>query len=147
MMELLQGYQSTQRVLLNKFRLFYQPPNDTHFYHVTVTCKIIFQNYPQNSESLEDGYDYEFSYQSYHVACKLLPHPLIVNMLNREIYKRDFDVNDLKRKNRLNWNQKLNLEVNLKRDLPFLQDQILNRFVTYYKILLQKKKKNFVLYY
>ncbi|GET00486.1 hypothetical protein GLOIN_2v1549999 [Rhizophagus clarus] len=108
----MQGYQPTQIIQLN---LFYQPQNDNNIYHITV------QNYPW-----EVNYDYDFNYKGYHVACKLLSHPLIVNMLNKEIYGRDFEVNDLKRKNTLTWEQKLNLEVNLKQDLPFLQDQILN---------------------
>ncbi|GBB98210.1 hypothetical protein RclHR1_03170006 [Rhizophagus clarus] len=92
----MQGYQPTQIIQLN---LFYQPQNDNNIYHITV------QNYPW-----EVNYDYDFNYKGYHVACKLLSHPLIVNMLNKEIYGRDFEVNDLKRKNTLTWEQKLNLE-------------------------------------
>ncbi|CAB4399071.1 unnamed protein product [Rhizophagus irregularis] len=105
----IQGYQSTQ------FSFFYQPPIDDNFYHITI------QNY-----LWETNYDYGFYYQGYHFACKLLLHPLIVNMLNKEIYGREFDVNDLKRKNTLTWDQKLKLEQTLREDLPFLQDQILN---------------------
>ncbi|CAB4493192.1 unnamed protein product [Rhizophagus irregularis] len=105
----IQGYQSTQS------SFFYQPPNDDNFYHITI------QNY-----LWENNYDYGFYYQGYHFACKLLLHTLIVNMLNKEIYGREFDANDLKRKNTLTWDQKLKLELHLRQDLPFLQDQILN---------------------
>lgn len=131
--QLTQNYQSTQ--VLNEFRLFYQPPDDKNFYHIT--CKMILQDYTQNSESIvswEDDYDYEFTYQQssnviYRVTCKLLSHSLVVNILNKEIYDKDFDVHDLKRKYILAWDQKYNLELSLKKSLPFVQDRILKRFV------------------
>jgi hypothetical protein len=44
----------------------------------------------------------------------------------------DFDINDLKRKYTLALDQKLNLELNLKKFLPFVQEQILKRFVSIY---------------
>lgn len=57
----------------------------------------------QNSENpifLEDEYDYEFFYQnsnaSYHVTWKLLSNNLIVDILNKEFYGIDFNINDLK---------------------------------------------------
>jgi hypothetical protein len=116
----------------DEFGLFYQPPDDNNFYHIN--CKMFLQ--PQNSEIIflsEDDYDYEFFYQNsnanYHVTCKLLSHPLIINILNKEIYGIDFDVNELKRKYTLTLDQKLNLELNLKNFLPFVQEQILKRFV------------------
>ncbi|CAB5128932.1 unnamed protein product [Rhizophagus irregularis] len=112
----------------DEFRLFYQSPDDNNFYHIT--CKMFLQ--PQNSEIIflsEDDYEYEFFYQNsnanYHVTCKLLSHPLIINILNKEIYGIDFDVNELKRKYALTLDQKLNLELNLKNFLPFVQEQIL----------------------
>ncbi|PKK66919.1 hypothetical protein RhiirC2_784185 [Rhizophagus irregularis] len=82
------------------------------------------------SENWEyDYYDYEFFYQSldanFYVTCKLLPPSLIIDILNKEIYGINFDINDLKRKNILTWNQKFNLELNLKQVLPILQDKIL----------------------
>ncbi|GBC07468.1 hypothetical protein RclHR1_00750002 [Rhizophagus clarus] len=118
--------QPMQNSQLNEFRLFYQPPNDDNFYHVT------FKMILQLSENYYDDYDYEFFYQgsdaNYYVTCKLLPHPLIVNILNKEIYGIDFDVNDLKRKYTLTWNQKLNLEQSLKRVLSFLQEKFLKSY-------------------
>ncbi|RIA96711.1 hypothetical protein C1645_754281 [Glomus cerebriforme] len=120
-----QNSQSTQQVF-NEFRFFYQPPDDNNFYHVT--CKVL-HNYVQNPETWEDDYDCEFLYQSsnakYRVTCKLLSHSLVINILNKEFYERDFDINDLKRKYILTWHQKYNLELSLKQALPFLQDQIL----------------------
>ncbi|GBC06059.1 hypothetical protein RclHR1_00660013 [Rhizophagus clarus] len=114
---------------MDEFGLFYQPPNDNNFYHII--CKTFIL--PQNSEdivSLEDEHDYEFFYQdsnaNYHVTCKLLSHTLIMDILNKEIYGVDYDVNELKRKYILHLNQKLNLESNLKGFLPFIQDQIFN---------------------
>jgi hypothetical protein len=86
---LTQDYQSKQ--VLNEFRLFYQPPDDKNFYHVT--CKMILQNYILNSENIvswEDDYDYKFTYQQqssnvkYRVTCKLLSHSLVVNILNKK---------------------------------------------------------------
>jgi hypothetical protein len=115
------------------FRFFYQQPNDNNFYHIT--CKMFLHH--QNSEnfvSLEDEYDYEFFYQSstntnYHVTCKLLSNTLIVDILNKEFYGIDFDTNELKRKYTLTRDQKISLEISLKNDLLFLQDQIFKRFV------------------
>lgn len=119
---------------LQNFGLFYQPLDDNNIYHIN--CKMFLQ--PQNPEIIflsEDDYDYEFFYQNsnanYHVTCKLLSHPLIINILNKEIYGIDFDVNELKRKYTLTLDQKLNLELNLKNFLPFVQEQILKRFVSF----------------
>ncbi|RIA96183.1 hypothetical protein C1645_755665 [Glomus cerebriforme] len=109
------------RDVLNKLELIYQTPNDENFYNVT--CKDYQES--ENSNSYDDDYDYEFFFQCsndsttiFHVACKFLPHFLIVSILNKEIYGIDFDVNDLKRKYSLALHQKLNLEENLKQILP-----------------------------
>src|SRR3954470_5579262 len=77
---------------------------DNNIYHVT--CKmIILQNRLENSAfwNGDDGYDYEFFFHItnglvtvYHVMCKLLSNPSIVNILNKEIY--GFDTNNLSRK-------------------------------------------------
>ena len=108
-----------------EFRLFYQPPNDDNFYHVT--CKMISQNYLQKSASLDDDYyDFEFFFQGHHATCKLLSHSLIVNILNKEFYGIDFDVNDLKRKYLLTPYQKLNLELSLKQIIPCHLSQLSN---------------------
>ncbi|UZO06008.1 uncharacterized protein OCT59_026344 [Rhizophagus irregularis] len=94
----------------------------------------------QLSENYNDDYDYEFFHQqslytSYYVTCKLLPHSLIMHILNKEIYGIDFDVNELKYKYTLTWNQKLNLEQSLKNVLPFLQGKLLLRSI--YHVILQ----------
>ena len=98
-----------------EFWLFYQTENVNDIYHVT--CKRILQ------DDLQDDYDYEFFLQSssdstFHDACKLISLFLIVDILNKEIYGMDFDVNDLEYWYLLTLNQKLNLEQNLKRILP-----------------------------
>ncbi|PKY25412.1 hypothetical protein RhiirB3_527898 [Rhizophagus irregularis] len=111
--------------------LFYQPPNDDNFYHITFNpiIKLSENGTLQLSENFEDNYDYEFFYEaslpSYHVTCKLFPRSLIIDILNKEIYGIDFDVNDLRYKDALTLNQKINLEMNLTQDLPSLQEQIL----------------------
>ena len=46
----------------------------------------------------------------FYVTCKLLSHSLIVNLLNKEIYGINFDVNELKRRYLLTLHQILNLE-------------------------------------
>ncbi|PKY26445.1 hypothetical protein RhiirB3_389557 [Rhizophagus irregularis] len=89
---------------------------------------------PGSSENWEySDYDYDFFYQSldasYYVTCKLLPPSLIINILNKEFYEIDFDVNDLKRKHTLTWGQKYNLELSLKQELPFLKEKILKRHI------------------
>lgn len=115
--------------ILNEFRLFYKHLDDNYdnyFYHIT--CKIISQG-PETENPLDDTYDYEFFNQNYHVTCKLVSYSFIVNILNKEIYGRDFDMSDLKRKSLLTSDQKINLELSLKKNFPFLQYQILKWFV------------------
>ncbi|CAB4374915.1 unnamed protein product [Rhizophagus irregularis] len=117
--------------ILNEFRLFYKLPDDDNFYHIT--CKLISQG-PETENPMDDTYDYEFFYQNYHVTCKLVSHSFVMNILNKEIYGRDFDMSDLKRKSLLTSNQKINLELSLKKNFLFLQYQILksNTRVTFH---------------
>ncbi|PKY48104.1 hypothetical protein RhiirA4_421919 [Rhizophagus irregularis] len=110
-------------------QLFYQPPNDNNFYHITFKpiLQISENGILQLSENLEDNYDYEFFYDAnnYHVTCKLFPRSLIIDILNKEIYGIDFNVNDLRHKHTLTLKQKINLEKSLIQEFPFLQEQIL----------------------
>jgi hypothetical protein len=106
---------------LVKFNLFHKPENDDNIYHVT--CRKILQEESENF--LVYDYDHEFFLESldgsatiFHVTCKLLPNSLILNILNREIYGFDFDVNELNRRYLLTLHQKLNLERSLKQILP-----------------------------
>jgi hypothetical protein len=113
--------------------LFFQLSNDDNFYHVTFKpiLQLSENGILQLPENLENNYDYEFFYDaSYHVTCKLLPPSLIIGILNKEIYGIDFDINDLKCKYNLTLNQKKNLYLSLNQVLPFLQEQILRRFVS-----------------
>jgi|SRR6266542_4663652 len=124
----MQKCQPAQVLRLDEFNLFYQPPNDNNFYHVT------FKMILQLSENWGNDYDFEFFHQSsdaslYYVTCKLLSHPLIISILNKEFYEIDFDVNDLKRKNTLTLDQKLNLKQSIKKVFPFLREQNLKRLV------------------
>ena len=101
------------------FGFFFQPPNDDNIYHVT--CSMIS---PENLAPWNgDDYDYEFFYSKYHVTCKVLPPSLIIDMLNKEIYGRNFDVNELKRKYPLTLYQKLNLELNLKHSYHYILEE------------------------
>ncbi|RIA96709.1 hypothetical protein C1645_802248 [Glomus cerebriforme] len=108
-----------QDLQFKPLNLFYQPSNDDNFYHIT--CEIILKEFQLgNSNSLDDdNYDYEFFFNYHHIKCKLIPHNLVVNILNKEIYDRNFDGSELKRKYFLTSYQKLNLETNLKQVLPF----------------------------
>ncbi|CAB4433573.1 hypothetical protein RhiirA5_408209 [Rhizophagus irregularis] len=115
----IQTMQNHQVFQSNELRLFYQAPNDDNFYHVT--CKTILQD---SVSWNDDDYDYEFFFQSYHVTCKLLSHSSILNILNKEIYGRDFNLNDFKQKYLLlTSRQKLNLETSLKQILPLYLSQ------------------------
>lgn len=101
-----QNYKSSQ---FNELGLFYQPPNDDIIYHVN--CKPIVHDI----QVYDDVYDYEFFHLArYHVTCKSLIHSSIINILNKEIYGRDYDANDLKRECNITLYQKFNLELNLK---------------------------------
>jgi hypothetical protein len=95
----MQNFQSSTQ--LSEFRTFYKPKNENNFFHVI--CKRVYD--PQNSKNLtfldEDDYDYEFFHKGYYVTCKLISDGLVEDILNKEIYGRDFNVNDLKRKHLL----------------------------------------------
>ncbi|GBC06060.1 hypothetical protein RclHR1_00660014 [Rhizophagus clarus] len=115
----IQTMQSYQGLQLDELRFFYQVPNDDNFYHVT--CKMILQDSVSWSD---DNYDYEFFFQSYHVTCKLLSHSSVLNILNKEIYGREFNLNDNKQRYLLlTSRQKLNLEISLKQILPLYLSQ------------------------
>uniref|UniRef100_U9U0S6 Uncharacterized protein n=1 Tax=Rhizophagus irregularis (strain DAOM 181602 / DAOM 197198 / MUCL 43194) TaxID=747089 RepID=U9U0S6_RHIID len=77
----------------NDIKLFYQPPHDDNFYHVT--CEMVLQR------MYDEDYDYEFFYldpnTGYHVAYDL---------------KRECNI-------LLTSHKKFNLELNLKQVLPF----------------------------
>ncbi|GBB93627.1 hypothetical protein RclHR1_02200008 [Rhizophagus clarus] len=116
--------QSLQDQLV-EFSLFHRQENDNNIYHVT--CRKFVQDHLQGSENsfFVDDYDYEFFLESlddtatmFHVACKLLPNSLVLNMLNKEIYGIDFDVNEMRHRYLLTLHQKLNLERELKQILP-----------------------------
>jgi len=107
--------QNNSQVLERRF--FHHTP-DNNFYHIT--CQII----PQGSVFPDDhDYDHGFIYQhletSYYVKCKLFSHSVIVNILNREIYGIDIGINNLELRYSLHLDQKIKLEQELKRFLPF----------------------------
>ena len=104
----------SQVLQMNEFRFFHYTRNDCNFY--LITCQIILEN---SIFSDEHDYDHGFFYQYsndlatnhyYIIKCKLYSHPSIVNILNREIYGIDLDVNKFKRNESMSLNQKLNLE-------------------------------------
>ncbi|GBB92471.1 hypothetical protein RclHR1_02010008 [Rhizophagus clarus] len=109
----------------NKLELFYQPLNDVNFYRVI--CNGIHDDVNDDNN---DDYDFEFFNHDFtrYVTCKLLSHTSIINILNKEIYGTVFDENGLKHKYNLSEHQKLDLELNLERDLPVYLDilEILN---------------------
>jgi hypothetical protein len=113
-----QSIVSSQFIRMNECKFFHYIPDDNNYYHVT--CQII-----QDSDSILDNNDYEhgfFYYGStinYFVKCQLFSHPLIINILNKEIYGMDINMNNFEREKSLSLKQKLNLERDLKQILPF----------------------------
>ncbi|CAB5368915.1 unnamed protein product [Rhizophagus irregularis] len=104
---------------MNECKFFHYAPNYDRFYHIT--CQTILQGF----DSFDNyNYDHGFFYNinptaNYYVTCKILPHSLITNLLNKKIYGIDIDINNLERKELLSLNQRLNLEQDLERILPF----------------------------
>src|SRR5204863_477387 len=92
------------------YEFFHYTPDDVNFYHVT--CKIFLKgSFSLDNNDYEHGFFYECpnnSVSNYYVTCKLLPHSLIVNILNRKVYGMDLDIGDLKQKEQLCLNQKFN---------------------------------------
>ncbi|CAB4374949.1 unnamed protein product [Rhizophagus irregularis] len=85
---------------MNEHKFFHYAPNYDKFYHIT--CQIILQG----SDFFDDhNYDHGFS--------------LIANMLNRKTYGIDIGINNSERKEVVSLHQKLNLEQDLERILPF----------------------------
>ena len=54
---------------------------------------------------------------TFHVTCKLLSHSLVVDILNKELYGIDFDINDLERRYSLTLPQKISLKQGLEQTL------------------------------
>ncbi|RGB30929.1 hypothetical protein C1646_764711 [Rhizophagus diaphanus] len=111
---------STQsNIQMNECKFFHYAPNYDKFYHITS------QTILQGFDSFDDyNYDHGFFYninptENYYVTCKILSHSLVANMLNKKIYGIDIDINNLERKELLSLNQRLDLEQDLKRILPF----------------------------
>ncbi|PKY46916.1 hypothetical protein RhiirA4_521113 [Rhizophagus irregularis] len=103
---------------MNECKFFHYATNDDKFYHIT--CQIILQG---SVSSDDHNYDHGFFYNinsttNYYVTCKILPHSLIVNILNKKIYGIDISMNNLGREESLSLNQKLDLEQDLKQILP-----------------------------
>ncbi|RIA82279.1 hypothetical protein C1645_835599 [Glomus cerebriforme] len=63
---------------------FYAPLSDNIVYHIT--CEIL-----KDSQSENSVYDYEFFFHNYHVKCKAIPMNLVVYLLNKKFYNKDFD--------------------------------------------------------
>ncbi|RIA90167.1 hypothetical protein C1645_823730 [Glomus cerebriforme] len=99
---------------LNKLEFFYHISDEDNIFHVT--CKMNLQ------DVIDDDYDFEFFFlknqnnnsEIIYVTCKLLSSSLVINILNKETYGIDFDVNELKQRHLLSLHQKLKLEQNLK---------------------------------
>src|SRR3954452_20054270 len=106
--------------LQNEFEFFHYTPNDDKFY--LVNCKkMIFQEFAFLDEH---SYDHKFFYQcsnnsaaNYYIMCKLFPHSLIVNILNKRVCGMDIEMNILKQEESL---LSLNQRFNLERDLKYI---------------------------
>ncbi|CAG8655353.1 11647_t:CDS:1 [Funneliformis mosseae] len=107
---------AVQFLQLDELRLFYKPQDDDNFYHVT--CKLILQDFISLDDNYEHGFFYQCAEANYYVTCKLFSNSLIIDILNKEIYGMDIDIN-LYGKGLMTLHQKFNLEQSLKQILPF----------------------------
>jgi hypothetical protein len=109
----------SQVMQTNEIKFYHYTPNDNNFYHVI--CQIVRGSIPDDND-----YDHGFFYYgtfgstiNYFVKCQLFSHSLIINILNKEIYGMNIEMNNFERKKSLSLDQKLNLERDLIRILPF----------------------------
>ncbi|GBB85097.1 hypothetical protein RclHR1_11680002 [Rhizophagus clarus] len=109
-------------------KFFHYTLDDDNFYHIT--CHTLSQDSVfSDDHNYDHGFFYYDSEIDYYIECKLFSHPLIINILNKEIYGIDNEINNLDEKKSLTLNQKLNLERDLKQILPFhfMKNHILKR--------------------
>ncbi|CAG8693823.1 hypothetical protein GLOIN_2v1473489 [Rhizophagus irregularis DAOM 181602=DAOM 197198] len=109
----------SQVIQMNECKFFHL--DDGNFYHVT--CQIILRGSILDDHDYDHGFFYHGSTINYYVKCKLFSHPLIIKILNKEIYGIDIDMNNFERKKELSLDQKLILEQDLKQILPFYLTQ------------------------
>ncbi|POG82752.1 hypothetical protein GLOIN_2v1810870 [Rhizophagus irregularis DAOM 181602=DAOM 197198] len=107
----------SQAIQMNECKFFHYTPEDNNFYHIT--CQIILRGSVLDDHDYDHGFCYHGSTINYYVKCKLFSHPLIIKVLNKEIYGMDIDMNNFERKKSLSLDQILNLERDLKQILPF----------------------------
>src|SRR4051794_13909488 len=91
------------------WRFFHYSPKDDNFYHVT--CNVLQGS---DDHDYDHGFFYDDSTANYYVTCKLFSHSLILNLLNKNIYGMDINVNNFKQQGSLSLNQRFNLEQDLK---------------------------------
>ncbi|PKC09952.1 hypothetical protein RhiirA5_472472 [Rhizophagus irregularis] len=109
----------SQVIQMNEYKFFHL--DDGNFYHVT--CQIILRGSVLDDHDYDHGFFYHGSTINYYIKCKLFSYPLIIKILNKEIYGIDIDMNNFERKKSLSLDQKLNLEQDLKQILPFYLTQ------------------------
>ncbi|CAB4443986.1 unnamed protein product [Rhizophagus irregularis] len=100
----------------NEYSFYHYTPKYDSFYHVT--CKVILHGAVMDNHDYDHGFFYENSavdYKMYYVACKYIPHSLIIRLLNKEVRT---DYGNLDRQEILSLNQKLEIENELKQILP-----------------------------
>ncbi|CAB4388750.1 unnamed protein product [Rhizophagus irregularis] len=107
----------SQAIQMNECKFFHYTPEDNNFYHIT--CQIILRGSVLDDHDYDHGFCYHGSTINYYVKCKLFSHPLIIKVLNKEIYRMDIVMNNFERKKSLSLDQILNLEQDLKQILPF----------------------------
>ncbi|CAB5196514.1 unnamed protein product [Rhizophagus irregularis] len=107
----------SQAIQMNECKFFHYTPENNNFYHIT--CQIILRGSVLDDHDYDHGFFYHGSTINYYVKCKLFSHPLIIKVLNKEIYGMDIDMNNFERKKELPLDQKLILERDLKQILPF----------------------------
>ncbi|PKY24267.1 hypothetical protein RhiirB3_387853 [Rhizophagus irregularis] len=111
----------SQAIQMNECKFFHYTPENNNFYHIT--CQIILRGSVLDDHDYDHGFFYHGSTINYYVKCKLFSHPLIIKILNKEIYGIDIDMNNFERKKELSLDRKLILEQDLKQILPFYLTQ------------------------
>lgn len=101
---------------MNKCK-FFHTPGDGSFY--LVNCIKILHDSDDNDDN--GIYDHNFFYKNltvkYHITCKLYSHSLIENILNKEVFGMDININYAQQRESLSLNQKFCLQEGLERIL------------------------------
>ncbi|GBC09885.1 hypothetical protein RclHR1_00920003 [Rhizophagus clarus] len=119
-----------ENVIVSEYSFFYRPCNDFQIYHITCKEKtsdeLIFQllnNCLYSSHYLYTDDIFVFYFQQpndkriYQITCEMVPHSLIVQYLNLNIYGIELKQNEQQQQQQFSDRHKENLEFHLKQFL------------------------------